>query len=81
MSEERSRTITKRWSDNLLLVAAIAGPLAGFICGTFKAGARIQVIDDDHNAVVNLLSWKDKEEEFNKVVIQQIATLQAQHRH
>lgn len=70
----------KRWTDKVLFFVAILGPLCGFLFGMIKTGQRIQVIEDDHANVLNIMVWKEKQEDFNRVIIGQIAELKSLHR-
>lgn len=59
-------------------MAALIGPIVGFVLGNCS-GAMItyQAFKYLDNKVTLIEGWKDRQEEFNKVIIQQIATLQA----
>ena len=64
--------------DRWLLIFAIAGPLAGVVCGAYvKVSGFYEIVRDDHNTVNQLAIWKDRQEDFNKVIIAQIAELKA----
>lgn len=57
--------------DRWLKYAAVFGPLAGVILGAF-----IEVILD-HDKVMQLWNWKQRQEDFNFVTVKAIARMEA----
>lgn len=82
---ERQTSITERSIDRWLKYAVIIAPTisavvfggVGYAKGFSDAKQSISVIAGD---VLILKGWKEKQEDFNKVIIAQIATLQASRR-
>lgn len=77
MSEHKERAIEK-WGKWALLIAPV---VTGMITWSFGFASGFQTAKDDIKGVsvkVDMIEgWKEKQEDFNKVIIAQIATLQA----
>lgn len=74
---EHVRSMDKwlKWAVILApMVSGVVFGTAGYIGGYLNARADIQVTA---NRVALVEGWKDKQEEFNKTIIRQIATLNA----
>ena len=64
--------------DRWLKWAAVMGPVFGFLFGICAGGIMAyQAFKDDNHRILLIEGWREKQEDFNKVIISQIATLQA----
>ena len=76
MSDEKT-TKARRTIDRWLIVAiSICTPIGILIGMLFRMGGAYQTIKDDHEKIANVISWKEKQEEFNSATTVAIARLQ-----
>lgn len=71
--DKKGRRIIDRWLPVAATFAGIVGVLIGML---FRIGGAYQVVRDDHDKVIAILSWKEKQEEFNRETTVAIARLQ-----
>lgn len=71
MSGDHERS-TDRWLKWAVVVAPLITYILGLASGTVMA---YQAFKNDSTRITLVEGWKDKQEDFNKVVIAQIATL------
>lgn len=77
MSEERHSSARSRWMDRYLPILAITGPLIGFLVAkVFTFGSIYAGITQDHARIDNLIVWKDRQDDFDRSIIDSIARLQ-----
>lgn len=67
-----------RQIDRWLKWVAVLGPVVGWLLGV-PTGVVVayQAFKQDHNDIVQLQSWKDKQEEFNLETVKAITRLKA----